>query len=568
MKHFFTKISLFLFALLAVNNFAQAQCQGGETQVSVSVTTDNYGSETSWKITGLGGTPVYGQSTTYGNNQTYNANVCVPDGPVIVFTIYDSYGDGICCQYGQGSYTVTANGNTIVTGGEFNTEEQTFFQTSVPVANDLAVTAITMSPIIAQGNTNITGTVYNFGTNAVSSFTLNYSIDNGATVSATVNTNINSGSSYNFTHSTQWNATPGQHTVKVWTSEPNSVTDANPLNDEMTTEVNVATQSVPSLPLFEEFTSSTCSPCASFNSQFDPFLESINTNQIGGTVAAIKYQMNWPNPGNDPSYNPDGNTRRTYYGVSGIPDLYLNGVSNNGSSSSVNAAASKPSFVNIELSYTLNFGNDVVVTAVVTPYANISGNIKLFIAVTENYYSYPGSTTSQDEFHFVMRKMLPNANGNTLSNLTAGTPVTVTKNYAFTEGGPAQGNYNLWGSINGITVVAFVQNMTTKEIYQAAIATSPTSIGINEEAASIGLQVFPNPFNNFTNVFYKVDGMENASVRIFDITGQQVYAENLGMQTSGTHNFQINAGNFASGLYVMNLSVGNKTVSHKLSITK
>jgi hypothetical protein len=33
--------------------------------------------------------------------------------------------------------------------------------------------------------------------------------------------------------------------------------------------------------------------------------------------------MNWPSPGNDPSYNPDGVTRQNYYGVTGIPDVYI-----------------------------------------------------------------------------------------------------------------------------------------------------------------------------------------------------------------------------------------------------
>ena len=32
---------------------------------------------------------------------------------------FDGFGDGICCAYGNGSYTVSAGGTTLVTGGEF-----------------------------------------------------------------------------------------------------------------------------------------------------------------------------------------------------------------------------------------------------------------------------------------------------------------------------------------------------------------------------------------------------------------------------------------------------------------
>ena len=35
------------------------------------------------------------------------------------FTINDSFGDGICCAYGTGAYTLTSNGNVLASGGEF-----------------------------------------------------------------------------------------------------------------------------------------------------------------------------------------------------------------------------------------------------------------------------------------------------------------------------------------------------------------------------------------------------------------------------------------------------------------
>ena len=35
-----------------------------------------------------------------------SGNACLPDG-CYDFVIYDSYGDGICCSYGIGSYTLT-----------------------------------------------------------------------------------------------------------------------------------------------------------------------------------------------------------------------------------------------------------------------------------------------------------------------------------------------------------------------------------------------------------------------------------------------------------------------------
>ena len=50
-----------------------------------------------------------------------------------LFTITDSYGDGICCGYGQGSYEIVKDGIAITTGGEFeNSETFRFTMGDVP----------------------------------------------------------------------------------------------------------------------------------------------------------------------------------------------------------------------------------------------------------------------------------------------------------------------------------------------------------------------------------------------------------------------------------------------------
>jgi hypothetical protein len=114
-------------------------------------------------------------------------------------------------------------------------------------------------------------------------------------------------------------------------------------------------------------------------------------------------------------------------------------------------------------------GASLTASATVTPYANFPAGLKLYIAVTEDFYEDSG-TNGETEFHFVQRKLLPNGSGNTLTALTDGTPVTVTKSANFTFGNVAQGNYNLWSSdFSNITVVAWVQDPSSRFIFQAAI---------------------------------------------------------------------------------------------------
>jgi hypothetical protein len=102
---------------------------GGCTDVTVTISLDNYPEETSWTITDANGA-VVASGGTYGSQpdgSTVTITNCLDDG-CYDFTINDSYGDGICCSYGNGSYSVTdANGNLLASGGDFNSTETTNF---------------------------------------------------------------------------------------------------------------------------------------------------------------------------------------------------------------------------------------------------------------------------------------------------------------------------------------------------------------------------------------------------------------------------------------------------------
>ncbi|MCB0560802.1 MAG: T9SS type A sorting domain-containing protein [Phaeodactylibacter sp.] len=107
-------------------------CSGGcqDNGVTLTVTLDNYPEETSWEIRDAGNN-VVASGGTYGSQPdgaTVIENACLTDG-CYDFIIYDAYGDGICCSYGNGSYALTsdANGSTLASGGSFGSSETTNF---------------------------------------------------------------------------------------------------------------------------------------------------------------------------------------------------------------------------------------------------------------------------------------------------------------------------------------------------------------------------------------------------------------------------------------------------------
>lgn len=112
--------------------------------VLVTIVTDNYGDETYWRILnddgvkvaeggnpnvennyGTGNFPPPAGTGTYANNQTYNIEVELDANGCYTFEIFDYFGDGVCCAYGQGSYTVrnlTTNA-ILIQGGDFGAME-------------------------------------------------------------------------------------------------------------------------------------------------------------------------------------------------------------------------------------------------------------------------------------------------------------------------------------------------------------------------------------------------------------------------------------------------------------
>ncbi len=110
------------------------------SNVTVTIVVDNYPVETTWTITDASGQTVASGGNYDGqpSGSTVTADNCLTDG-CYNFNIFDSYGDGICCGYGNGSYSVTDNlGAVLASGGSFASSESTNFciNFSEPTCND------------------------------------------------------------------------------------------------------------------------------------------------------------------------------------------------------------------------------------------------------------------------------------------------------------------------------------------------------------------------------------------------------------------------------------------------
>ena len=93
------------------------------TVVRVVITPDRYGGETTWDITDANGTQIanggpYTTTNTNGTQPDEITDVTITNFDVCyTFTINDSFGDGICCQYGAGTFQLQDTDGTVLFDG-------------------------------------------------------------------------------------------------------------------------------------------------------------------------------------------------------------------------------------------------------------------------------------------------------------------------------------------------------------------------------------------------------------------------------------------------------------------
>jgi hypothetical protein len=294
------------------------------------------------------------------------------------------------------------------------------------------------------------------------------------------------------------------------------------------------------LVLVEAFSNASCPPCAANNPQMNALLDN-NTSK----AVSVKYQANFP--GFDPmnQQNPgENNARRNYYGVNAVPGVMVEGVTGPINSASINQShidnpynAGTPLDLSVAHTITNNFNNiEITVTANNLGTTAITGNLVLHVALVEKEINFPEppGTTSEKDFYNVMRKMYPNENGTTISGgLSPGMPQTFTLSHTIP---------NYIYNYGELAVVAWVQDVTTKEVFNAALS-SPAPLPSNAVDAGVQLTGLGYPLCA-TSIEPQVELVNNGNVAI----------------TSATVSYSLNGGAPVDFSFTGNLSANNATL--------
>jgi hypothetical protein len=233
------------------------------------------------------------------------------------------------------------------------------------------------------------------------------------------------------------------------------------------------------LVLYEEFSGENCAPCAATNPGLWTLL---TTGTNPNKVMLIKYQSPIPTAG--PIYGQntvDVSARQTYYSVPFAPYARMDGAVSPGSNGGhpgdltqahldAETAIASPFNITVTNAVTGTTINSTINVAAVAAYTGTTVKLRAALVETLIYTSPPG-TNGETEFHHVVRKMYPSADGQSIPN-------------TWTNG--QTGTYTFSGTIpsyvdrtHELFVVVWIQNDADKKVAQAAKSTNLPPVALD-----------------------------------------------------------------------------------------
>jgi hypothetical protein len=404
------------------------------------------------------------------------------------------------------------------------------FGTKIPAFDAEMFKLSTSAYLLKDEKFTVKGTFITNGVQELNSVQLAYAIDGGNPVVMDV-TGVAITNKYDFNFKvTESFSQVGEHTIKVYLSNPNGVNDYSQLNDTIASVFIVSDNFPAKKQLFEHFTSSTCGPCASYTPTADALLAK-NTDRY----SLIRYQVNWPGNG-DPYYTSEVGERVSFYGVGSVPSVYRNGTYDMGVDQiGFNNYAKQNTPISIGINASYHTDKTVDVQAIISSLSAVPAGLTVHMAVVEKKTTENISTNGEKEFHNVLMKMLPDADGTSLEALSANKPVIINESYNMSTTNVEE--------ISDLRVVVFVQDDETKEILQSEMVdiipytevNLTFNVDMNGVTINAGAKVYVvGSFNDWATSQVELtdgnaDGIYTASVAV---SGNMAYEYNYYLNTT------------------------------------
>ena len=269
--------------------------------------------------------------------------------------------------------------------------------------------AIEVPDLVTVGYNTVAFRLINKGSHVITSLEASYQFEGHEWVTETFQTNMEPLAAETFIFTTPTFLEAENYLLTVNLLKINGAIDDDPENNILSKTVSVNISLTKRIPMIEHFSSSTCGPCVNVNNLMLQF-----TQNNPGKFTYTKYPEYYPGSG-DPYYYSEVGVRDNYYDVPWVPYVLLDGVPQDGAltQEAFDAELEKQALAEIRGAFEVE-GNRIMVTADLMSYAKLE-NVVAYVTVNEKTTTGNVGSNGETSFHHILMKMLPNANGNTLT---------------------------------------------------------------------------------------------------------------------------------------------------------
>lgn len=263
-------------------------------------------------------------------------------------------------------------------------------------------------------------------------------------------------------------AASGTHQISLQRAFFNSASQSVEVIKDSLITLDISLEEIPlsNVVLLEDFANVSCNPCVISNK----IIETLTNETYGrNKLVAVKFPTNFPAP-NDLFYlaaKSICDARISYYSVFFAPTTVIDGILKPISTDSNSVKAAVDQRLLKELRFRMDVSDNVIgtdyYTTITIKVINGAGldysNLVLHTVVTETdiEFSTPPGSNGETVFHDVTRAMLPSSDGESLNG------ISLTDEVIFQR----QTSINPIWVTNKLNTVAYIQNVVTKEVYQA-----------------------------------------------------------------------------------------------------
>jgi len=456
------------------------------------------------------------------------------------------------------------------------------------LADDAAMTSVSTPAYLAAGNTNIAGVITNNGANTITAMDVTWDDGSGAQVDNLTGLNIAAGATYNFTHTTPLAVVAGSsYTLTVSVT---LVGDLDATNNSLNTNTAGLTQIPTKIVVGEEKTGTWCGWCPRGGAGLAGMEATANfigiavhnndpmaiANYDAGTATYHPDFNGYPHGAVDRVIGGDPSTFNTMHPArvtAIVPCDVKNVVAQfNSSTNMISVSADAEFYGNITGEYRMScviveddiLGDGTALWNQVNYYSSTSQNQVLVDPVTGFDWqaaANPVNPTAFGGYDHAARSLSNNDIMGNAGSITTNPTIGV-YSYNFTDVSSSVIN-----DYNKSHAVVMVINAATSEILNATIVPITSATGINENNVVNSVSIFPNPTNQTATISFNVEKTALVKVEIFNAMGVLVQNESKTV-SAGRQNLTFDGSNLSNGIYFVNITTGEQTISKKISLLK